>query len=126
MSEPPLAAFLAPIFLAFEVAQLVAAEKLLGVKQIEAGGDPRRSAAPGETTAGLWAGFILAEGLWLLWLLVDGATRIHAACLLLVTLVGFTLRSNCTLRWVLVILTIEGALRMGLIVSMLGSAWRAL
>lgn len=126
MSEPPLAAFLAPIFLAFEVAQLVAAEKLLGLKQIEAGGDPRRNPSPGEAGAALWAGLILAEGLWLLWLLADGATRIHAACLLLVTLVGFTLRSNCTLRWVLVILTVEGALRMGLIVSMLGSAWRSL
>jgi hypothetical protein len=126
MSEPPLAAFLAPIFLAFEVGQLVAAEKLLGVKQIEAGADPRRNGGPGEFAAGLWASMIVAEGLWLLWLLAHGPTRVHAACLLLVTLVGFTLRSNCTLRWVLVILTIEGALRMGLIVSMLGSAWRAL
>lgn len=125
MTEPPLTAFLAPVFIAFEVIQLVAAEKLLGVKQIQAGGDPRRL-GPGELGAGLWAGMILAEGAWLLWLLADDATRIHSACLLLVSLLGFSLRSNCTLRWVLVILTIEGALRMGLMVSMLGSAWRAL
>lgn len=125
MTEPPLAAFLAPVFLAFEVIQLVAAEKLLGVKQIQTGHDPRRR-GPGELGAGLWAGMILAEAAWLLWLLADDATRIHSACLLLVSLLGFSLRSNCTLRWVLVILTIEGALRMGLMVSMLGSAWRAL
>lgn len=125
MTEPPLAAFLAPVFLAFEVIQLVAAEKLLGIKQIQSGADPRRS-GPSELGAGLWAGMILAEGAWLLWLLADEATRIHSACILLVSLLGFSLRSNCTLRWVLVILTIEGALRMGLMVSMLGSAWRAL
>jgi hypothetical protein len=69
---------------------------------------------------------MLLEGLWLLWLLALAPTRIHAACILLVTLIGFTLRNNCTLRWVLVILTVEGALRMGLMVSLLGSAWRAL
>lgn len=125
MSEPPLAAFLAPLFLAFEIVQLVVAEKILGVKKIHAGVDPRRE-GPGEFTSALWAMFILAQGAWLLWLLADDATRVHAACLLLVSLVGFTLRSNCTLRWVLVILTVEGALRMGLMVSMLGSAWRAL
>lgn len=125
MTEPPLAAFLAPAFLAFEVIQLVAAEKLLGVKQIEAGADPRES-GPGEFGAALWTGMILAEGAWLLWLLSENATRIHAACILLVSLVGFSLRSNCTLRWILVILTFEGALRMGLMVAMLGSAWRAL
>ena len=125
MSEPPLSAFLAPVFLAFEVIQLVAAEKLLGVKQIQAGGDPRGT-GPGELGSALWSGMILAEGAWLLWLLGDEATRIHAASILLVSLVGFSLRSNCTLRWVLVVLTVEGALRMGLMVSMLGSAWRAL
>lgn len=125
MSEPPLAAFLAPLFVAFEVGQLVASEKLLGVRQIEKGIDPRRQ-GPSETSAALWSLCILSQGAWLLWLLAEDGTRIHAACLLLVTLVGFTLRSNCTLRWVLVILTIEGALRMGLMVSMFGSAWRAL
>jgi hypothetical protein len=125
MSEPPLAVFLAPVFLAFEVGQLVAAEKLLGVRQIESGTDPRRN-GPGEAVAAVWAGFILVETAWLLWLLVHTESRVHAACLLLVTLVGFTLRSNCSLRWVLIILTVEGALRMGLIVSLLGSAWQAL
>lgn len=125
MSDPPLTVFIAPVFLVFEVAQLVVAEKLLGVKQIQVGVDPRRL-GPGEGLSLVWVTSILAEGLWLLWLLADNATRLYAASLLLVSLFGFSLRSNCTLRWVLVILTIEGALRMGLMVSMLGSAWRAL
>ncbi len=125
MSEPSLAVFLAPFFLLFEIGQLVYAERFLGVKQIQAGADPRQS-GPSEPIAALWVLAICSQSAWLLWLLSDNATRIHAACLLLVSLCGFSLRSNCTLRWVLVILTVEGALRMGLMVSMLGSAWRAL
>ncbi len=125
MAQPPLAVFIAPLFLVFEVVQLVVAEKLLGVKQIQQGVDPRRS-GPGETLSAAWSACIFAEAAWLLWLLSDHGTRIHAACLLLISLFGFSLRSNCTLRWVLVILTIEGALRMGMMVSMLGSAWRSL
>ena len=125
MSEPPPAVFLAPLFIAFEVGQLVAAEKLLGVKQIVAGSDPRKQ-GPSEPIAALWVILLFAEVAWLLLLLAPYPTRIHAACILLVSLLGFALRSNCTLRWVLVILTIEGALRMGLMVSMLGYAWRAL
>ena len=125
MKETPLSVFIAPLFIAFEVIQLVAAETLLGIRQIEAGVDPR-GAGPREMASACWVGMILAQGVWLLWLLAAAPTRVHAACVLLVTLLGFTLRSNCTLRWVLVVLTIEGALRMGLMVSMLGSAWRAL
>lgn len=125
MTEPPPIVFIAPLFLVFEIGQLVVAEKLLGVKQIESGKDPR-AAGPGELGSAFWVSCIIAQGAWLLWLLSEDSTRIHAACLMLVSLVGFALRSNCTLRWVLVILTIEGALRMGLMVSMLGQAWRAL
>ncbi len=125
MPDLPIAVFLAPLFMLFEIAQLVAAERLLGVKQIEAGVDPR-SDRPGEAAAALWCAGIVAEAAWLLWLLGENATRLHAAGALLVWLVGFSLRGNTTLRWVLVILTIEGALRLGLMVSMFGSAWRAL
>lgn len=125
MSEPPLAVFLAPLFLVFEISQLVYAERFLGVKQIQTGVDPRQL-GPSESVSALWVLGILAEAAWLLWLLSESVTRIHAACLLLVSLCGFALRSNCAVKWVLVILTIEGALRMGLMVSMFGSAWRAL
>jgi hypothetical protein len=125
MSEPPLAVFIAPFFLVFEIGQLVYAERFLGVKQIQTGADPRRL-GPSEAVSALWVSAICAQSAWLLWLLSEGPTRIHAACLLLVSLCGFSLRSNCRLKWVLVILTIEGALRMGLMVSMFGAAWRAL
>lgn len=125
MSDLPLAVFLAPFFLVFEIVQLVYAERFLGVKQIQVGADPRHLGPP-EPISALWVLCILSESAWLLWLLSEDATRIHSACLLLVSLCGFALRGSCALKWVLVILTVEGALRMGLMVSMLGSAWRAL
>ncbi len=125
MSSPPLAVFLAPFFLVFEIAQLVYVERFLGVKQIQAGVDPRELGPP-EPVAAVWVLGLCTQSAWLLWLLSEGPTRLHAACMLLVSLVGFALRSNCRLKWVLVILTVEGALRMGLLVSMFGAAWRAL
>lgn len=125
MSPPSSLVFLAPLFILFEIVQLVAAEKLLGVKKIRAGIDPRQS-APGELVSAVWALTIGLQGIWTLSLLASAETRVPAACILLVWLVGFTLRGNCTLRWVLVILTIEGALRLGLMTAMFGSAWRAL
>lgn len=125
MSAPTTAVFLAPIFILFEIAQLVGAERLLGVKKIRAGVDPRQS-GPGETLAAIWSLAIFAEAAWILWLATSPSTRVPAGCMLLVWLIGFSLRGNCGLRWVLVILTIEGALRLGFITAMLGSAWRAL
>ena len=50
----------------------------------------------------------------------------HGLCLLAVSAVGFSLRRNSGLKWVLVILTFEGAVRVGLLVSLFGMAWRRL
>jgi hypothetical protein len=125
MDAVPISVFLAPVFLVFEALQLVAAEKLLGIKQIESGVVPRKE-EPSETIAALWSLGILAEAAWALWLLGNDITRIHAGCVLLISLFGFSTRNSCKLKWVLVVLTVEGACRMGLLVSMLGSAWRAL
>jgi hypothetical protein len=125
MDHAPSAAFLAPVFVACEIAQLVYAERFLGVKQVQAGLDPR-ALGPSEPIALLWVVLICAQNVWLLWLLREGATRLHAACLLLVSLCGFALRGSCALRWVLGVLTFEGALRLGLMVSMFGAAWRGL
>jgi hypothetical protein len=124
MSASPLI-LLAPVFLVFEALQLVVAERHLGIKQIEAGLDPR-TLGPSERVAKWWSLGILGEGVWLALLAFQDFSRVHAACMLLVTLVGFSLRNNCRLRRVLVILTIEGALRIGLLVSLIGMAWRTL
>ncbi|MEY4487538.1 MAG: hypothetical protein RIQ79_46 [Verrucomicrobiota bacterium] len=125
MDIAPTSVFLAPLFLLFEGLQLVAAEKLLGIKQIESG-LVERDKVPGDTVAAFWSLGIIAEAAWCLWLLSNDVTRVHAGCVLLISLFGFSMRNSCKLKWVLVIMTIEGACRMGLMVSMLGSAWRNL
>ena len=43
-----------------------------------------------------------------------------------VTVLGFTIRRGCGLKWVLVILTFEGAIRIGMLLHLLGTTWREL
>ena len=116
---------LAPLFLAFEVWQLVISERYLGIKQIARNGDPR-GLGLGELTAFCWSAFLFAYWLWMFGLLLAPFSRVHALCLLAVSVVGFSLRRNSGLKWVLVILTFEGAVRVGLLVSLFGMAWRRL
>ena len=125
MDPVPTSVFLAPVFLVFEGLQLVAAEKLLGIKQIESG-LVERDKVPGDNVAAWWSLGIISEAAWCLWLLCNDVTRVHAGCILLISLFGFSTRNSCKLKWVLVVMTIEGACRMGFMVSMLGSAWRNL
>ena len=116
---------LAPLFLAFEVWQLVISERYLGIKQIARNGDPR-DLGLSEITAFFWSGALLCYLLWMLALLALPFSRIHGLGLLAVLGLGFSLRRNLGLKWVLVILTFEGAVRVGLLVSLLAMAWRRL
>lgn len=121
----PVLAYLAPLFLVFEGWQLVVAERHLGVKQIARNGDPRAE-GPTEAVAAFWTLAIVAYAVWTLALLATGFARAQTLCLIAVTLVGYSLRRNCGLKWVLVVLTVEGAIRIGMLVSMLGVIWRRL
>jgi len=115
----------APLFLAFEVWQLVISERYLGIKQIARNGDPRNLGL-GEITAFLWTAVLFCYVLWMVALLSLPISRLHALGLLAVLGLGFTLRRNFGLKWTLVILTFEGAVRVGLLVSLLAMAWRRL
>jgi hypothetical protein len=119
----PLLAYLAPLFLAFEGWQLVIAERYLGVKQIARAADPR-DAGPREPVAAFWTLAIVAYTFWALAMLATGFARAQIICLLAVTLLGYGLRRACSLKWVLVVLTVEGAVRIGMLVSLLGVVWR--
>jgi len=121
----PLLAFIAPLFLVFEGWQLILGERYLGVKQIARGGDPREL-GPSEPVAALWSIMIGLYTLWVLAMAVTGFARAQIMCLLAVTLIGFSLRRNCGLRFVLVVLTIESAIRIGMLVSLMGLVWRRL
>ena len=51
---------------------------------------------------------------------------IRRGVLILVTGVGYLLRSTCGLKWVLVVLTFEGSIRIGMLVSFIAQSWRRL
>lgn len=116
---------LAPLFLIFEMWQLVLSERYLGIKQIARGADPR-TLGLGEPTAFVWSIAIIAYALWLLLMLAAPIGRGHALALMFITGVGFSLRRGSPLKWILVILTFEGAIRVGLLISMCALAWRRL
>ncbi len=115
----------APVFLLLEIVQLTVAERYVGIKQIARGVDPR-TLGPGEWLAALWSLTLIAYWLWMIALLVPAFGRVHGLALLLVTAVAFTIRRNCRLTWVLVVLTIEGAVRIGILGSLCVLAWRRL
>lgn len=115
----------APAFLVFEVWQLVVSERYLGIKQIARGADPR-TLGLGEWTAFFWTAALFAYGIWMMLLLITPMGRPHGLGLLAVTTIGFTLRRGTSLKWILVILTFEGAIRVGLLFSMCAIVWRRL
>jgi hypothetical protein len=116
---------LAPFWILFEFWQLVVGERYLGIKQIEHGTDPR-TLDLSEPRAAFWSIGILVEGVWMLALLFERFGRAQALCMLVVTALGYTLRRSCGIKWVLVILTFEGAIRIGMLLSLCGMFWHRL
>ena len=116
---------LAPLFLAFEVWQLVISERYMGIKQIRVNADPRELPMS-EWVAAVWSLGLLLYLPWMITLLLHPVGRAQGIVLLLVTAVGYGLRSTCGLKWVLVVLTFEGSIRVGMLISLLGMSWRQL
>lgn len=116
---------LAPLYLIFEVWQLVLGERYLGIKQIARGSDPR-ALAISEVTAFFWSSVLLSYWLWMVLILFASFGRAYAIGLLAVSVVGYSLRRGSSLKWVLVILTFEGAVRVGLLLSLCAMTWRRL
>ena len=118
-------ALLAPVFLAFEIWQLVVSERYLGIKQIKVNADPRELPMA-NWMAATWAGGILVYVSWMTTLLLHPVGRAQGIVLLVVTALGYAVRTTCGLQWVLVVLTFEGSIRIGMLISLLGMSWRAL
>lgn len=118
----PTLVLLAPLLLVFEVWQLVISERYLGIRQIERDVDPR-TLGLGEVTAFFWGMGILLSWAWMTAMLFQPFGRVQALCMLAVSGAGFMLRRDCGLKWVLVILTFEGAIRVGMLMSLVGMAW---
>jgi len=115
----------APLFILFEIWQLVICERYLGIKQIARGGDPREM-GPSEAVSFLWTGGIAAYAAWALLLLADQPARLHAILLIAVTSLAYPIRRNCGLKRILIVLTFEGAVRINILFTLSVSAWRHL
>jgi hypothetical protein len=118
----PLAA-LTPAWIGFEIIQLIVCERYLGVKQIQAGTDPR-AGGPSEFGAFAWLCAVALYFLWMAGMLYAHVGYTQIIALLTVSLIGYAIRSFCGLRFVLVVLTFEGAIRIGMLVSLAALLWR--
>lgn len=118
-------ALLAPVFLAFELWQLVVSERYMGIKQIRVNADPRELAMA-DWMAALWAGGLITYYLWMFTLLLHPLGRAQGIVLIVLTGLGYLIRTACGLKWVLVVLTFEGAIRIGMLVSLIAQTWRRL
>ena len=115
----------APLFLAFEIWQLVVAERYVGIKQIERGADPRELGLA-ETAAAFWSLTLLAYWAWMVLMLFQPWGHLQVLMLIAVSGIGFLARRGCGLKWVLVTLTFESAIRIGMLLSLCALAWRRL
>jgi len=115
-------ALLAPLFLAFEIWQLVMSERYVGIKQIARGAEPREM-GPSEPVAFLWTASILVYGLWMASLLATPRARIYGLVLIATSIVGYSIRRNCELKRILVVLTFEGAVRVAVLSPLTVASW---
>jgi hypothetical protein len=118
-------ALLAPVFLAFELWQLVIGERYMGIKQIRVNADPRELPMS-EKVAALWGGGLLLYVPWMFTLLLHPIGRAQGVVLLLTTAAGYAIRSTCSIKWVLVVLTLEGSVRIGMLASLIYMSGRQL
>jgi hypothetical protein len=104
----------------FDFAQLLVAERLIGVRQIRKGRHPADEApALGVGWLLLWLSGILYSATIMVLLLTHARLAFHGIALLVISALGFAIRRNAGLKWGLVVMTVEGALRMGLVANLL-------
>jgi len=114
---------LTPLFLLFEFGQLILSERYLGIKQIRVNADPRELPMAAWIAAS-WAGGLLIYIPWMSTLLFHPLGRAQGLVLLAITATGYVIRGACGLKWVLVVLTFEGSIRIGMLLSLILMAWR--
>lgn len=113
---------LIPLFLVFELWQLVIAERYVGIKQIQRGTDPRELGLS-EGIAAVWSLLLFAYWAWMVLMLIQPVGRPQVLLMIAITAAGLMIRRGCGLKWLLVVLTFEGAIRIGMLVSLGAVAW---
>lgn len=116
---------LTPVYLVFEFAQLIVAERYIGVKQIRARQHPcDMEEVPHAAWSLLWlCGILFLWGFMAALVLLPEA-RIHGLLMLLVSLVGHGVRRFSGVRFALVVMTFEAAFRLGFMANLLVSYFR--
>ncbi len=111
---------LAPLFILFELFQLVLAERYIGVKQIRKGEHPLDAGAMlPDWLALTWITGIILTWFYMVALLWSPLGSYQGLGMLLISLLGLVLRRSLGLKYALVVMTVEGAVRMGLLANML-------
>jgi hypothetical protein len=118
-------ALLTPLFLLFELWQLFLSERYMGIKQIRVNADPRELPMA-RWIAVIWSMGLLVYFLWMTLLLFYPLGRAQGFVLLATTAVGYSIRGSCGIKWVLVVLTFEGSIRIGMLLSFFLMTWRHL
>lgn len=108
-------AFFTGLWLFFEISQLVACERLL---RDDAN---RRAGRPGSLIAFLWIAGLALYYAWMIAMLWHPAARAQIAAMLGVSLVCFFARRASPFRRVRAILRFEGAVRIGILLSLWGT-----
>ncbi|WP_309387556.1 hypothetical protein [Cerasicoccus frondis] len=103
-----------------DIAQLLLTERFIGVKQIRKNTHPLDS----DRVPPSWVILLWMFGLAIMWiymalLVIDPRGGLQGALMLMVSVGGFILRRVAGLKWALVLMTIETAIRLGLLANML-------
>jgi hypothetical protein len=124
---PPLSPifYFAPLWMLFELGQLVIGERYLGIKQIEKGVEPRER-GPSEFVSFLWSACILLYWVWMGLMLTQPIGRPQVLAMVILSVIGFSIRRACGLKWILITMTFEGAIRIGMLLSLAVVLWRRL
>lgn len=110
-----LLATLTPLMIVFELLQLYFAERYIGIAQIRAGRHPLDfPPSNANQIAFAWLAGIAVLWIYMILLLTSDYTRLQGAIMLAISLFGTLSRRSLGFKWALVILTVEGAVRVGL------------
>jgi hypothetical protein len=106
--------WLAPLFILFEMAQLMVATRYIGLDQIRSGVHPLDQYPRGpRLLSAAWVAGIFASYAYQVILLFNPQTALPGLLMLATTLAGFGLRRAGGLKYALVVMTFEGSIRAG-------------
>ncbi|MEO0794200.1 MAG: hypothetical protein AAFX93_03505 [Verrucomicrobiota bacterium] len=112
--------FIAPIIMLFDITQLLVTERYIGVKQIRKGLHPLdQDRKPANSLIFIWLMSLTVIWFYMIAMAFDPRGGLQGGIMLLVSIAGFGFRRISGIKWALVIMTIETAIRLGLLANLL-------